>query len=92
VNDDGVDFDRFQKNDVAGDSVANIGVRRVHETAPVFDDERRTAEFLDVRQRFQQRLGFGDEVLHGLIRNKNVAANGSAFVITFLLSLAGNFL
>ena len=60
MNDNGVDFDRFKKNDVAGDSVADVFVRRVHETAAVFHDERRTAEFQDIRQRFQQRLGFGD--------------------------------
>ena len=41
-------------------------VRRVHETAAVFDDERLAAEFLDVRQRFEQRLGFGDQILHAV--------------------------
>ena len=49
---------------------ADVGVGRIHETAAVFDDEGRAAEFLDVRQRFQQRLGFGDEVLHGLIPSR----------------------
>ena len=31
------------------------GIRRIHETAAVFDDESLPAEFLDVRQRFEQR-------------------------------------
>ena len=55
VDDDGIDFNGFEKNDVARDAVADVGVGRVHETAAVFDDEGRAAEFLDVRQRFQQR-------------------------------------
>ena len=91
MDDDGIDFDGFEKNDVARDAVADVGVGRVHETAAVFDDERRAAEFLDIRQRFQQRFGFGDEILHGLIPSRNPAANGSAFVTTFLLSLARDF-
>ena len=38
--------------------------RGIHETAAVFDDEGFAAEFLDVRQRFEQRGGFGDQILH----------------------------
>ena len=60
VNDDGIDADGFEKNDVARHAVADVCVGRIHETAAVFDDEGRAAEFLDVRQRFEQRLGFGD--------------------------------
>ena len=59
-----VDPHRFQENDVARDAVANLRVRRVHEAAAVLDDKRRAAEFLDVGQRLQQRVGFGNEVLH----------------------------
>ena len=51
VNDDRVDFDGFEENDVARDAGADVRVRRVHETAAVFDDEGRAVEFLDIRQR-----------------------------------------
>ncbi len=64
VDDDRVDLDGFQEDDVARDAVANFGVGRVHEAAAVFDDEGGAAEPLDVGQRFQQRAGFGNEVLH----------------------------
>ena len=60
VNDDGVDLDRFKKNNVPRDAGSHTLVRRVHEAAAVFDDEGRAVEFLDIRQRFQQRFGFGD--------------------------------
>jgi hypothetical protein len=39
-------------------------MRRVHEAAAVFQDERGVAELLDVGQRLQQRRGFGDGVVH----------------------------
>jgi hypothetical protein len=32
--------------------------------AAVFDDERLAAETLDVKQHFEQRRGFGNQVLH----------------------------
>ena len=34
VNDDGIDFDRFQKNDVAGDPGADVVVRRIMKLPP----------------------------------------------------------
>ena len=64
VDDDGVDLHRFKKNDVACDAVADAGVGRVHETAAIFDDKCFATEFLDVRQRFEKRRGFGNQVLH----------------------------
>ena len=60
VDDNGIDFDGLQKNDVARNAGADFFVGRVHETAAVFDDEGRAVEFLDIRQRLQQRSGFGD--------------------------------
>src|SRR5438128_1621866 len=67
VDDHRVDANGFQENDVARDAIANLRVGRVHETAAVFHHERLTAESLDVRQGFQQRRGFGDEVLHRVV-------------------------
>ena len=64
VDDDGIDFHRLKKNDVARDAVADVVIRRVHETAAVFHDEDFAAEFLDVGQRFEQRRGFGNQILH----------------------------
>jgi hypothetical protein len=73
VDDDGVDLDRFKKNNVSRDAIADFGVRRVHEAAAVFDDERRAAEFLDIRQRFKQRSGFGDQILHAVFLARSPA-------------------
>ena len=39
-------------------------MRRVHEAAAVFHEERGVAELLDVGQRFEERPGFGDGVVH----------------------------
>ena len=59
--------------------VRDVFVRRIHEAAAVFDDEGRAAEFLDIRQRFEQRFGFGDEVLHALIPSRKPRRMESAF-------------
>ena len=64
VDDHRVDLDGFQEDYVARDAVADLRVGRVHEAAAVFDDEGGAAELLDVGQRFQQGVGFGNEVLH----------------------------
>ncbi len=56
--------DGFQENDVARHAVADVRIRRIHKTATIFDDESCAAEFLDIGQRFKQRGGFGDELLH----------------------------
>ena len=68
VDDDRVDLDRLQEDNVTRDAVADLRVRRVHEAAAVLDDEGGAAEALDVGQRLQQGVGFGNEVLHGGIR------------------------
>jgi hypothetical protein len=60
MHDDGIDLDGFEKNDVARHAGAHVRIGRVHETAAVFHDKRRAVEFLDIRQRFQERVGFGD--------------------------------
>ena len=70
VDDDGIYFHRFQKNDVTRDAVANGIVGRVHETAAIFHDKRRAAEFLDVGQRLKQRRGFENQILHRRIFSK----------------------
>src|SRR4029077_20347877 len=59
-----IDFDGFQKDDVPGHAVPNGVVRRVHETAAVFDHEHLAAIALNVRQRFEQGGSFGDWILH----------------------------
>jgi len=64
VDDNGIDFDRFQEHDIPRDTVAHFRVGRIHEAAAVFDDESGAAEALDVGQGFQQRVGFGNKVLH----------------------------
>ena len=64
VHHDRVDLDSFQKYDVAGQAIADVRVRGIHETAAVFDDEGGAAVFLDIRERFEQSGGFGDEVVH----------------------------
>ena len=58
VHNDGINSDRFEKNDIARDPVPFFGVRRVHETAAVLHDKDLTAEALDVRQCFDQRGRF----------------------------------
>ena len=70
MDDNRINLNGFKKNNVARDAVADVGVGRIHEAAAVFDDEGRAAELQDIRQRFQQRFGFGDEVLHGLIPSR----------------------
>ena len=65
VNDHWVDPHGFEEHDVARHAVAHRRVGRIHKAAAVFDDERLAAETLDVRQRFKQRRGFGNEILHG---------------------------
>lgn len=65
VDDDGVHFDGFEEDDIAGDSGADGGVIGVHEAAAVFHDESGAAIFLDIGERFEQRFGFGDQALHG---------------------------
>src|SRR5439155_2227911 len=64
MDDDRVDAYGFQEHDVACNAVAHLWIGRIHETAAIFDDERLAAEPLDVGQRFQQRRGFGNEILH----------------------------
>ena len=59
-----IDLNRFEEHDIAGDALANGIIRGVHEGAAVFHDEGFATEFLNVRQRFQQRRGFSNEVLH----------------------------
>ncbi len=64
VHDHRMDLNGRKKNDVAGHRAARRRIGRVHEAATVFDDERRAAEALDVREGFEQRGGFGDKILH----------------------------
>ena len=64
VHDDRVDAHRFKEHDVARHPVAHLRLGRIHETAAIFHDERLAAETLDVRQRLQQRRGFGNQVFH----------------------------
>jgi len=64
VHDDRVDADGFEEHDIARHAVAHLWIGRIHETAAIFHHERLAAEPLDVGQRFQQRRGFGNEILH----------------------------
>jgi hypothetical protein len=64
MNDNGVNFHGFEKNDVARDAHPRVFVRRIHKTPAVFDDKGRAAEPLDVRKRFEERIGFSYEILH----------------------------
>src|SRR5439155_12722308 len=64
VDDDGVDADGFEKHDVARHAVAHQRIGRIHETAAVFHDERLAAETLDIRQRLEQHVGFGNKLVH----------------------------
>jgi hypothetical protein len=64
MDDDGIDFDGLEEDEVTGDALADGGVGRIHETAAVFDDESGAAELLDIGKRFEECLGFGDQILH----------------------------
>ena len=61
VDDDDLDADRAEENDVGRDSFPRGGIFGIHEAAAVFDDEDGVVEALDVRERFQQDAGFGNE-------------------------------
>ena len=63
-----IDLDRLQKNHVPRHARAHGLVRTVHETAAVLDYERCAGKSLNVRQRFEQCGGFGDEFLHVSLR------------------------
>jgi len=60
MDDNGINFHGFEKHDVARNADAGVFIRRIHKTSAVFDDEGRAAEFLDVRERFEERIGFGN--------------------------------
>ena len=55
------DSDCREERDVIGYAVAHRRIRIVHEAAAVFNDEGRTAKILDVRQGFEQHLGFSGD-------------------------------
>ena len=74
MDDHGIDPGGFEKDNVPGDAGADGLIRRIHEATAIFDDKRLSVEFLYVGQRFQERRGFGDQVLHGfIVREKNWA-------------------
>lgn len=60
-----INLDGFKEDNVARHTGADRGIGRIHEQSAVFHDEGGAVEFLDIRQRFKQRVGFGDESLHG---------------------------
>ena len=60
MDDDGVNFNSLEKHHVPCDTHAGVFIGRVHEAAAVFDHESGPAEFLDIRERFEQRVGFGN--------------------------------
>ena len=62
-----VDPDRFQECDITGNTVPLFGILRVHETASILDDESLTAIALDIRQRFQQKIGPYDQLIQSHI-------------------------
>ena len=64
VDNHGVNAHGLEENDIRRDSFAHLQVGRVHETAAVLDDKGRAAEPLHVWQRFQQDIGFFDQILH----------------------------
>ena len=61
---DWINSDRIEKNDIARDPMPLFRIGRVHETAAVFHHEDLAAETLDVRQRFDQRRRFRNELFH----------------------------
>jgi hypothetical protein len=55
---------RFEEQISTNGTGAKARRGRVHEAAAAFHDERGVVEHLDAGQGFQQRPGFGDEVVH----------------------------
>jgi hypothetical protein len=74
VDDHRINFDRLEENDIAGDAVADAGIRRIHEAAAVFHDKGSAAKLLNVGQRLQECGRFGDQVLH---RAESVSTGGT---------------
>ena len=72
--------------------VRTLVVRRIHEAAAVFDDERLAAEFLDIGQRFEQRCGFGDQILHAAFLAGSRADENAIRRGDFALTGAGIFI
>ena len=64
-------------------------VRTVHETAAVLDYERCAGKSLNVRQRFEQCGGFGDEFLHVSLRAMRVADVALVEFYVFLGEIGG---
>ena len=62
VDDDRVDADELQQHDVLGEALLELLVG--HRVAAVLDDHRLAGEAADVRQRVEQDVGLGDQVLH----------------------------
>jgi hypothetical protein len=58
------DARRRQKNEVARDARRARRGRGIHETAAIFDDKDFAAKAQQIRQRLQQHIGFGNQVLH----------------------------
>ena len=71
-----VDPDRLKENHIPSHAIAHESIGRVHKTATVFNDKRRTIESLDVRQRFVESGRFGNEVLQ---REKDLRWRGTKF-------------
>ena len=62
VDDDGADADRFEQDDVAHGAFDEAGI--FHGAAAELDHHDRVAEFLDVRQRFDEHVRLADQFFH----------------------------
>ena len=60
----GINADCLQENDVARHAMTHFRIVRIHETATIFHDKNLRAKPLNVRQRFEQRGGFGNDLVH----------------------------
>ena len=55
---------REDGGEAAVSALAHGGVWGIHEAAAILDDKDFAAEAQQIRQRFQQHIGFGNQVLH----------------------------
>jgi len=64
MHDHGIYFHCFEENGVSGNTITDFWIVRIHKAAAILDDESGAAEFLNVGQRFEQRLRFGNQIVH----------------------------